>query len=137
METQGWHSVNQVIKVNIPSNGTNWHHVLSDIMQWRKHSITCNELLPLPIFYLFTYKLCIKYEETHWNVNWRKVYIVTGLYSLKQAYTVLKYIKHILHQCSWKTRKGRQYSRTKEIKCLWQLNATHDSGDCKYNSEKW
>lgn len=35
----GGHHFDQVIKVNIASNGTHWYHVAPDVMHWEGHKI--------------------------------------------------------------------------------------------------
>ena len=72
------HQLNQIIKVNITSSGTNWHNVPSDMVH-QGHNVTCVVFLPN------THNSNLSRRNYQKNPNWGTIYKITGLYSSKVA----------------------------------------------------
>ena len=79
VEKPGRHHLNQEIKATITSNGKKQHHVPSNAMFRKWHSITS------VIFKLKMHDLSVIMRKHYSNPNWGVIYKITDLYSSKMS----------------------------------------------------
>ena len=106
MDKPGRNYLNQVMKVNVISKGTNQNHEPLDSLE-QEHSIT------FVAFLLKLHNLALIIRKYQPNTNWRTYYKCSVIFKKAKAVKVKKEL--------------RNCSKSKENKEAWQLNTVQDS----------